>query len=124
MANVTASRAAFKSERTIRIFQPDVYISLNYEKKSLKIVKKTGDRDLLGFPKIDWQEERVEERDALEDEVAAFLEACSARSMPVVSGYDGLAALELAGRIHAALARSLSILGDSNEAVFQKAGNE
>ena len=48
----------------------------------------------------------------------------SARSIPVVSGCDGLAALELAGRIHVALAQSLGALGDSREAVFQKAGNE
>lgn len=111
VANVTASRAAFKSERTIRIFQPDVYISLDYGKKKLKMYKRTGEMDALGFPKIEVIEQKVEERDALQDEVESFIAAVASRETPAVSGYDGLRALELVEEIRQALKRSTEELG-------------
>lgn len=55
VANVTASRAALKSERSLRIFQPNVYISLDYGNKNLKFINEEvrGDfhshRLFLGF---------------------------------------------------------------------------
>ena len=54
IANFTASRAALKSERSIRIFQPEVYISLDFEKKRLKICTRDNKKGktLLGFPNI------------------------------------------------------------------------
>nr|MBP9837229.1 Gfo/Idh/MocA family oxidoreductase [Pseudomonadota bacterium] len=41
-ANVTASRVSFKSERSMRIFQPDVYINLDFGNKKLKIFTKSS----------------------------------------------------------------------------------
>ncbi len=114
IANVTASRAAFKSERSIRIFQPDLYISLDYGKKKLKIYKKTEGFDrLLGIPKIDIKELKVEERDALEHEVESFVRCVLGRERPEVSGEDGLRALELADQIRQAFAEHLASLGES-----------
>ncbi|MCB0344907.1 MAG: Gfo/Idh/MocA family oxidoreductase [Bdellovibrionales bacterium] len=112
IANVTASRAAFKSERSIRIFQPDLYISLDYGKKKLKIYQKTeGFDSLLGIPKIDIKELKVEERDALEHEIDSFLRCVRERGTPEVTGQDGLRALELADRIRMAFAEHLQSLG-------------
>lgn len=103
IANVTASRAAFKSERTIRMFQPNVYISLDYGSRTLKMYSKSGERDEKGFPKIAITELPVEERDALADEIESFLGCVRARSTPIVTGEDGLRAIELAEIIHHAL---------------------
>jgi len=103
VANVTASRAAFKSERTIRIFQPNVYISLDFGAKRLKMYSKSPTNDEKGLPKIDVAEYPVEERDALRDEISSFLRCVRDRSVPEVRGEDGLRALELAHLIYSSV---------------------
>jgi len=103
IANVTASRAAFKSERTIRIFQPHIYISLDYEKKKLKIYTKDGSKTVAGFPKIKVIEHSVKESDALRDEIESFLDCVKERKNPEVTGEDGLRALRLAHMIQEAI---------------------
>jgi len=104
IANVTASRAAFKTERTIRVFQPNVYVSLDFVKKRIKICRKDphGRDTILGIPKINVEERVIQEQDALELEIESFLQCVRDRSTPVVTGVDGLCALELAERIHKA----------------------
>ena len=129
IANFTASRAAFKSERSIRVFQPDCYLSLDYGKKKLKIYKRAGGVDLRGFPSIDVTEIPVEERDALEHEIASFLDAVETRRVPEVSGADGVQAMELAQLIRDKFKESLdAIATDLGTAVlkpgeFLKMGN-
>ena len=106
VANVTASRAAFKSERSIRVFQPNLYIFLDYEKKKLKAYRKEEAKAPGMLPEIKVFEQDVEERDALFDEIESFINSCETREMPVVSGEDGVKALELAERIHQAIRES------------------
>lgn len=110
IANFTASRAALKSERTIRIFQPEMYISMDFEKKRLKIYNKTAQKDATGFPKISVTEHRVQERDALEHEIDSFLQSVLTRSAPEVTGHDGLRALQLTDQIHQAFRQSMDEL--------------
>lgn len=114
IANFTASRAAFKTERTIRIFQPNVYIALDYAAKNLRIYTKTGDVDAVtGLPQIAIEEHQVGEQDALEQEVEAFLGCVVSRAVPEVSGFDGLRALELAARIQQAFLLSSADLAQT-----------
>ncbi len=107
VANVTASRVSFKSERSMRIFQPDVYIMLDYGNKKLKMYTKSAPAAPGVLPQISIEEHDVEERDALADQVESFLECVEKRTTPVVSGEDGLRALLLADRIRLAFAESL-----------------
>jgi predicted dehydrogenase len=109
VANVTASRVSFKSERSLRIFQPDVYIVLDYGNKKLKMYSKSSVREAGKLPQISIAEHDVEERDALADQIDSFLECVELRKTPVVSGEDGLRALELADRIRHAFQESLSL---------------
>ena len=51
------------------------------------------------FPNITFEEREVGGEDALEEEIRAFLQAVRNRSRPIVSGEDGLQALEMAERI-------------------------
>ena len=112
VANVNASRAATRSERTIRIFQPDLYISMDYGQKVLKIhtKKKSGGLGLL--PEISVQQHKVEERDALADEIDSFLDTVIERKTPEVSGEDGLLALELVEQIRSAFQESWAEMDD------------
>lgn len=113
IANVTASRAAQQVERTIRIFQHERYISLDFGKKKLKIYSRdenaisAGIKGFLGIPEIKMEEFPVEERDALRDQIESFIKAVKNGTAPEVSGEDGLRALELADRIRAAIDESL-----------------
>lgn len=115
VANVTASRAAIKSERTIRVFQPDMYASLDFEKRKLKIYTLKEPFDGTKFPKVSVTERRVEERDALEHEIEAFLTCVQNRTQPEASGVDGLRALEVVERVHDSIRTSLSRLDFSKE---------
>lgn len=97
IANVTASRAAMQSERSLRIFQPDLYISVDFEKKSVKISKKSDKKSLISaLPQIDTEKHKIEQRDALADEIEDFLHCVKNRVEPKVTGEDGLRAITLA----------------------------
>ncbi|MCC6953088.1 MAG: Gfo/Idh/MocA family oxidoreductase [Deltaproteobacteria bacterium] len=99
VANVTASRVATQAERSIRIFQPSAYVSLDYGRKKIKLCRLSPEKDERGFPRIEMQELPVEERDALADELDSFLRSVETRQSPEVTGRDGLRAIELAEMI-------------------------
>ena len=122
VANITASRAAFKSERSFRVFQPDLYVSLDFSKKKLKMYTKAGEKDGNGFPKIEIKEQKILERDALEDQIDSFLDAVQYRSKPVVGGEDGLRALEMAESIRRAFQVSINSFDDPKQ-LLEKVGN-
>ena len=50
VANVTASRISQKSERKMRIFQPDSYISVDFQSKKLAVLRKGGGEMSREFP--------------------------------------------------------------------------
>ena len=55
VANVTASRVSLKTERTLRIFQPDVYIKVDHGDRSVMVArKKEGARSLRGSTAWRW----------------------------------------------------------------------
>ena len=97
VANVTASRVSMKRERKIRFFQPDAYISLDYDAKKAQVYR-MEDRS-LGWEGIRGESIATENGDALRDQIAAFLESVATRETPVVSGEDGLHALRIASAI-------------------------
>jgi predicted dehydrogenase len=97
IANVTSSRVSMKRERKVRFFQPDAYISIDYDQRRAQIYRKPEQ----GKGWLDIRGETVEfkDGDALADEIDSFLGAVRSRSRPVVSGEEGLAALEIASMI-------------------------
>ncbi len=96
VANVTASRVSMKSERIMRIFQHDAYISVDFQNKKLGIHHK-GDGEMYpGIANIETNEQVFEQGDALYSEIEAFLQAIASNSEPVVSGEAGLLALKTA----------------------------
>ncbi|RMG41408.1 MAG: gfo/Idh/MocA family oxidoreductase [Candidatus Dadabacteria bacterium] len=100
VANISVSRAALKTERTLRVFQPDLYISLDFERKKLKIYQLSGNKTNNGFPDISVQEFHVDNRDALADEIDAFLDCIYTNKEPEVTASDGLRAVQLAEEIN------------------------
>ncbi len=105
VADVTASRISMKSERKLRVFQTDAYLSIDLQQKLLTIVRKPALIEEGVLPKVDVEERSFEPGDALLAEIEAFLVAIGRGGRPVVSGEDGLRALETATRIAALVDR-------------------
>ena len=97
IANVTASRVSMKRERKIRFFQPDAYISIDYDQKRAQIYRKPGKGG--GWQDIRAESIEISDGDALADEIDSFLDSVQSRGTPLVSGEEGLRALEIATMI-------------------------
>ncbi|HEY6008733.1 MAG TPA: Gfo/Idh/MocA family oxidoreductase [Geobacteraceae bacterium] len=96
VANVTASRISLKSERRMRIFQPDAYINVDFQNRKLAVFRKGSGEMFPGVPNVEAEEQSFEQGDALKNEIEAFLAAIANGTPPVVSGEDGRRALETA----------------------------
>ncbi|MFP4226304.1 MAG: Gfo/Idh/MocA family oxidoreductase, partial [Desulfobacterales bacterium] len=96
VANVTASRISSKSERKIRVFQKDGYLSLDFANRSMMHIWPGEDGESAPVPGMQMEELSFEQGDALKDEILSFLDAVSTRSEPEVSGRMGREALNLA----------------------------
>jgi predicted dehydrogenase len=105
IANVTASRVSLKRERMLRLFQPDAYVAIDYDQRRVRIVRRAPATAPGGLATIVADEHDAGQGDPLRDEIAAFVAAVASRTTPVVSGRDGLRALELAERIAASIER-------------------
>jgi predicted dehydrogenase len=99
VADVTASRISLKAERKLRVFQADAYLSIDLQQKLLTVVRRPAAFAEGGMPKVDLEERSFEQGDALLDEIRSFVDAARRGGRPVVSGEDGLRALETATRI-------------------------
>ncbi len=96
VANVTASRASVKTERKMRLFQHDSYITIDFQNKQLEIYRKGEGEQHPGIPVIESKQQTFDNGDALMSEISSFLDAVRSGRPPVVSGEDGLRALETA----------------------------
>jgi len=101
IANVTSSRVSLKRERKIRFFQPDAYISIDYDQRRAQIYRKPAPG--AGWLDIRAENVEIKDGDALADEIDSFLDCVRARTLPLVGGADGLRALEIASMISAQL---------------------
>jgi predicted dehydrogenase len=90
VANLTASRVSTEKIRKIRLFQPNQYISLDYQRQDAAAFTVLPDRQ-IGFDSFD-----VVKGEPLRLEVDSFLECVRTRSAPLVTGKDAAKALAVA----------------------------
>ena len=83
----------------MRIFQADTYIVVDYGEHRIRICRRDSTPATGSLPNISFEEREVGGEDALEEEIRAFLRSVRDRSEPIVSGQDGLQALEVAEQI-------------------------
>jgi len=102
VANVTASRVSGKRERRMRIFQKESYVAIDFQENSARVcgVDKTQIGE-DGMPSIHCDDFKHAGGDAIRDEIAAFLSAIQNQTDPLVSGTDGLRAIQTAMQIEA-----------------------
>ena len=106
VANATASRVSLKTERKLRLFQDDAYISIDLQEKILTVIRKGTQVGADGVPQVAIEESNYEQGDALKEEIVAFLDSATTGRPPAVSGEDGLLALRTAVSIAEQVANS------------------
>src|SRR4051812_28056812 len=92
VANITSSRISPEQMRKIRVFQEDVYLSLDYQNQSGEVYRRTAKG-------LERDEVEIEREEPLKRELAAFIECAATGRAPKVSGFQAAAALELAVEI-------------------------
>ena len=105
VANVTASRISLKSERKMRIFQRNAYITLDFQNRKVLVAQKGSGELFPGVPNVKVIERELGEADALRNEIESFVDAIREGKQPQVSGRDGRMALETALKINLSLDR-------------------
>ena len=98
-ANVTVSRISKENIRRMRIFQPNAYMSVDFAKKEIMVIKQLAELDENGIPKEDLQNFAYGDKDALETELRDFVVNVRNRTTPQVSGVAGRRALEVVTQI-------------------------
>ena len=92
VANVTASRISRERLRKIRVFQDNLYLSLDYMNQAGLLCRKTETG-------IDVEEVPIEKEEPLKAELASFVQCVRNHDAPVVTGEHGSEALKLAVEI-------------------------
>ena len=110
VANLTASRISLKNMRTSRFFQRDAYISIDFLKKELEVVRIKDAGKSPGFPvgfmldlgpgkgtkQILFDKPEIKPTNAIKTELESFYSAIINNTTPPVTINDGYYALELA----------------------------
>ena len=122
IANITASRLALKTERRVRVFSRQAYLSVDYLKKSGIVIKTAPNTNVVewikqqrekgdfDFTSVNWpdllhiEQLQIDDKEPVRLQQEAFLRAVKDRSFtPEVSAEEGLAALRCAEKILAAV---------------------
>ena len=99
VANATASRVSLKTERKLRVFEDDAYLSLDLQQKIVTLIRKRTTPPQPGELPVHIEEQSLDQGDALKAEIDSFLDCIRSGGAPVVPGEAGLIALETAMRI-------------------------
>jgi predicted dehydrogenase len=112
VANVTASRVALKTERKVRVFSRQAYLSLDYFKKEGVVIQASPNVDVVewirqkqaagdfDFSSVNWldllhvEQLDIDDKEPLRLEQESFLKAVADRKLrPEVTGEEGLEAM-------------------------------
>ncbi len=112
VANLTASRISLKNMRKSRFFQRDAYISIDFLKKELEVVKisdvnpGTPPEGFVlelgpgrGTKQISFDKPEIKSLNAIRAELESFYSAIINNTIPPVTINDGYSALEVAHKI-------------------------
>ena len=128
VANVTASRVSITPMRKIRLFSEDSYISIDYQKKDALIYKKSPELTLKSLNICDTnvstiadlksyvfgdllkiEHIKMDDYEPLKKELESFVDCIVNHKEPVVSGEEGLRAIEVANDILREIEKNLKI---------------
>jgi predicted dehydrogenase len=90
IANLTASRVSTEKVRKIRVFQPQQYISVDYERQDVAAFTVSSSHEIAFLPV------GLDKQEPLRAELESFVECVRTRRPPLVGAADGIQALEVA----------------------------
>jgi predicted dehydrogenase len=118
VANLTASRVAMRTDRRLRVFSKDAYVSIDYQKRHGTVIRRSGnmeairnavarirageveDLSQLNYKDLVHIEElQSDDTEPLRAELDAFVDAVKTGTRPLVTAEDGMHAVEIAQRI-------------------------
>jgi predicted dehydrogenase len=116
VANVTASRLAMKTERTLRIISEDIYISADFGERQVKVIRKNANSDSIAdlrarlkagedlsninyLDLVEFEELEIPDVEPLRAQAEAFINAVRTGETPFVDAKAGSAAVRTAERI-------------------------
>jgi predicted dehydrogenase len=126
VANVTASRVALKTERKLRLFAPDCYVTLDFKEKTGRIVRpaphlkealtkgtfsegRLNPLEVMLKKLVTTESLKVRgELEPLVEEDREFLSAVRDRRDPLITGEHGLRAIEAAEAVVQSLRENLA----------------
>ena len=114
IANITSSRVAKDRVRKIKIFQQDLYVTIDFLAGISEVYKAMGasqsDPDaIMSAPLVEkdgkhrqifYEKPKVKKTDALKSELKNYLNAVLGKEKPMVDGFAGKQALDVAIKIH------------------------
>jgi predicted dehydrogenase len=122
VANLTASRLAMRTDRRLRVFSHDAYVSIDYQRRHGTVIRRGGNVDAirqavaqirageiedisqLNYKDlVHFEELQSDDVEPLRAELDSFVEAIKTGAKPLVTAEDGLHAVEVAQRIVTAI---------------------
>ncbi|OGW28898.1 MAG: hypothetical protein A2X59_09130 [Nitrospirae bacterium GWC2_42_7] len=91
-ALLTASRISSEKQRSLRIFQDDSYIAVDYQNQAVTRYSKSGEE-------LSAEVMSPEKKEPLKEELKDFIECVKTRKRPMVSGTEAMNALDTALKI-------------------------
>jgi predicted dehydrogenase len=107
IANVTASRVSYKTERRMRVFARNRYLNCDLGEGRIFAYHLRGDPMTQGLAAITTETYEIEKQDSLANEIDAFLECVITGSKPLVDAWAGCEALRVASMINESIAEHL-----------------
>ncbi|MBO68749.1 MAG: oxidoreductase [Acidiferrobacteraceae bacterium] len=107
IANVTASRVSQNTFRRIRVFGQTGYLALNFQDQQIDVSRPGEPPKTGGFAPMLSETINVMSRPPLDAELEHFIECVRTGQAPLVSGLEGVRALEVAHQVRARIAASL-----------------
>ena len=101
VASLIASRVSLEPMRRMRLFQPDGYVSIDFQSRQGVIGRRSVEPG--GKPMVAVEEFQAGDGEPLRLQLESFFQAIRTKSCPVVSGQAGAAAVEVASRVLSAI---------------------
>jgi predicted dehydrogenase len=100
VANVTASRVSYKTERRMRVFAQNHYVNCDLGTGKIFGYRLRGDPTTEGLEAIATETLEIPKQDSLANEIDAFIDCILKGSKPLVDGRAGSEALRVASMIN------------------------
>ncbi|MCP4758131.1 MAG: Gfo/Idh/MocA family oxidoreductase [Planctomycetes bacterium] len=116
VANITASRLAMKTERTLRIISEDIYISADFVERTVKVIRKAANAEQIAALRtqlaagedlsnvnyldlVQFEDLEIEDAEPLKLQAEDFLRSVRTGERPPVDAEAGSLAVQVAERI-------------------------